>query len=124
PAHHRDAGRGTRLRGRLVLRLEGRLAPVGDVPHSRSRALRRRPLPHAAPSAPRGGGPVDGWLRGDELRGPASRPLPGRRELLGRGRHPVCRPVSGIGFNIFHDMFGTPDDRVWGNQVTDEATWR
>jgi len=33
-------------------------------------------------------------------------------------------PVSGIGFNIFHDMFGTPDDRVWGNQVTDEATWR
>ncbi|TMB02806.1 MAG: hypothetical protein E6J70_06435, partial [Deltaproteobacteria bacterium] len=31
-------------------------------------------------------------------------------------------PVSGIGFNIFHDMFGTPDDRVWGNQVTDEAT--
>ena len=33
-------------------------------------------------------------------------------------------PVSGIGFSIFHDMFGTPDDRVWGNQVTDEATWR
>src|SRR5205823_3466123 len=33
-------------------------------------------------------------------------------------------PASGIGFNIFHDTFGTPDDRVWGNQVTDEATWR
>ena len=33
-------------------------------------------------------------------------------------------PASGIGFNIFHDMFGTPDDRVWGNQVTSEATWR
>src|SRR5207253_2247710 len=33
-------------------------------------------------------------------------------------------PASGIGFNVFHDMFGTPDDRVWGNQVTDEATWR
>src|SRR5438876_9953821 len=33
-------------------------------------------------------------------------------------------PVSGIGFNIFHDMFGTPDDRVWGNQVTDEEVWR
>ncbi|HTD26074.1 MAG TPA: alpha/beta hydrolase family protein [Candidatus Elarobacter sp.] len=33
-------------------------------------------------------------------------------------------PASGIGFNVFHDMFGTPDDRVWGNQVTDEQTWR
>ena len=33
-------------------------------------------------------------------------------------------PASGVGFNVFHDMFGTPDDRVWGNQVTSEATWR
>ena len=33
-------------------------------------------------------------------------------------------PTSGVGFNVFHDMFGTPDDRVWGNQVTSEATWR
>ena len=33
-------------------------------------------------------------------------------------------PASGVGFNVFHDMFGTPDDRVWDNQLTDEATWR
>src|SRR5205809_795409 len=33
------------------------------------------------------------------------------------------RAGSGVGFNVFHDMFGTPDDWVWGDQVTDEATW-
>jgi S-formylglutathione hydrolase FrmB len=33
-------------------------------------------------------------------------------------------PVSGIGFSALHDQFGTPDDRVWGNQLTDEPNWR
>lgn len=33
-------------------------------------------------------------------------------------------PASGVGFTLFHNQFGTPDDRVWGNQVTDEQTWR
>src|SRR6266516_1840778 len=32
-------------------------------------------------------------------------------------------PASGIGFTAFHDQFGTPDDRVWGNQATDSQTW-
>lgn len=33
-------------------------------------------------------------------------------------------PASGVGFTLFHSTFGTPDDRVWGNQVDDEADWR
>jgi S-formylglutathione hydrolase FrmB len=33
-------------------------------------------------------------------------------------------PLSGPGFSTLHDRFGTPDDRVWGNQLTDEANWR
>ena len=33
-------------------------------------------------------------------------------------------PASGPGFSAVHDYFGTPDDRVWGNQLTDEAVWR
>jgi S-formylglutathione hydrolase FrmB len=33
-------------------------------------------------------------------------------------------PVSGPFFSTLHEQFGTPDDRVWGNQLTDEATWR
>lgn len=33
-------------------------------------------------------------------------------------------PVSGPFFSTLHQQFGTPDDRVWGNQLTDEATWR
>jgi S-formylglutathione hydrolase FrmB len=33
-------------------------------------------------------------------------------------------PVSGVGWTLAHPFFGTPDDRVWGNQVLDEATWR
>jgi S-formylglutathione hydrolase FrmB len=32
-------------------------------------------------------------------------------------------PASGVGFTAFHDRFGTPDDRVWGNQTTDSKTW-
>ena len=32
-------------------------------------------------------------------------------------------PVSGVAFTELHDRFGTPDDRVWGNQTTDAATW-
>jgi diacylglycerol O-acyltransferase / trehalose O-mycolyltransferase / mycolyltransferase Ag85 len=35
-----------------------------------------------------------------------------------------AEPLSGLAFTSLHDMFGTPDDRVWGNQVTDEETWR
>ncbi|MEY2475383.1 MAG: hypothetical protein QOG87_698, partial [Actinomycetota bacterium] len=33
-------------------------------------------------------------------------------------------PLSGPGFSALHAQFGTPDDRVWGNQLTDEANWR
>jgi S-formylglutathione hydrolase FrmB len=33
-------------------------------------------------------------------------------------------PASGVGFSALHQQFGTPDDRVWGNQLTDEANWR
>jgi diacylglycerol O-acyltransferase / trehalose O-mycolyltransferase len=33
-------------------------------------------------------------------------------------------PVSGIGFATASDAFGTPDERVWGDQITDEETWR
>src|SRR5205823_6607902 len=32
-------------------------------------------------------------------------------------------PASGVGFTAFHNQFGTPDDRVWGNQLTDSDTW-
>jgi S-formylglutathione hydrolase FrmB len=33
-------------------------------------------------------------------------------------------PASGPGFAAAHPYFGTPDDRVWGNQLTAEAEWR
>jgi S-formylglutathione hydrolase FrmB len=33
-------------------------------------------------------------------------------------------PASGVFFKNLHDTFGTPDDRVWGDQLQDEATWR
>lgn len=33
-------------------------------------------------------------------------------------------PLSGIGFELLHDQFGTPDDRVWGDQLTDADTWK
>jgi diacylglycerol O-acyltransferase / trehalose O-mycolyltransferase len=33
-------------------------------------------------------------------------------------------PVSGPGFALARPYFGTPDDRIWGNQLEDEATWR
>ena len=32
-------------------------------------------------------------------------------------------PASGVFFTQLHDMFGTPDDRVWGDQLQDQATW-
>jgi diacylglycerol O-acyltransferase / trehalose O-mycolyltransferase len=32
-------------------------------------------------------------------------------------------PVSGVAFTELHDMFGTPNDNVWGNQITDEKNW-
>ena len=32
-------------------------------------------------------------------------------------------PVSGVAFTELHDMFGTPNDNVWGNQISDEPNW-
>ena len=32
-------------------------------------------------------------------------------------------PVSGLAFAELHDRYGTPDDRVWGDQTQDAATW-
>jgi S-formylglutathione hydrolase FrmB len=33
-------------------------------------------------------------------------------------------PASGVAFSFLHDMYGTPNDQIWGNQVTDNANWR
>jgi len=33
-------------------------------------------------------------------------------------------PASGPLFGALHDRFGTPDDRIWGNQLTHQAEWR
>ncbi|MBI2170139.1 MAG: alpha/beta fold hydrolase [Actinobacteria bacterium] len=33
-------------------------------------------------------------------------------------------PGSGPVFGLLHSQFGTPDDRVWGNQLTAAAVWR
>jgi len=33
-------------------------------------------------------------------------------------------PLSGIAFELLHEQFGTPDDRVWGDQLTDADTWK
>jgi S-formylglutathione hydrolase FrmB len=33
-------------------------------------------------------------------------------------------PASGVVFSAFHDMFGTPNDKVWGNQVTAFDNWQ
>lgn len=33
-------------------------------------------------------------------------------------------PASGPFFAALHDQFGTPDDRVWGDQLTDHENWR
>ena len=33
-------------------------------------------------------------------------------------------PVSGVGFELANDRFGTPDDRVWGDQLADAETWK
>ena len=32
-------------------------------------------------------------------------------------------PVSGIAFTELHDQYGTPDQRVWGDQTADSSTW-
>ncbi|MFN2544003.1 MAG: alpha/beta hydrolase [Actinomycetota bacterium] len=32
-------------------------------------------------------------------------------------------PLSGVAFGAFGDRLGTPDDRVWGDQTADSATW-
>ena len=32
-------------------------------------------------------------------------------------------PLTGVIFGELHDMFGTPNDNVWGNQITEEANW-
>lgn len=33
-------------------------------------------------------------------------------------------PASGFAYGAGNEQFGTPDDRVWGNQVSDEEEWR
>ncbi|MEY2397177.1 MAG: hypothetical protein QOJ00_351 [Actinomycetota bacterium] len=33
-------------------------------------------------------------------------------------------PLSGPAFAALHDRFGTPDARVWGDQLANEAVWR
>lgn len=33
-------------------------------------------------------------------------------------------PLNGFGFELAHDQFGTPDDRVWGDHITDADDWR
>lgn len=33
-------------------------------------------------------------------------------------------PVSGVAYTQLHEMFGTPDDRVWGSQLTNGEEWR
>ena len=32
-------------------------------------------------------------------------------------------PATGVIFTELHSQYGTPDDSVWGNQVTDEPNW-
>lgn len=33
-------------------------------------------------------------------------------------------PLSGAGFTVFHQQFGTPADGIWGNQTTEQSNWR
>lgn len=33
-------------------------------------------------------------------------------------------PASGPAFTALHDRFGTPDERVWGNQLASQNVWR
>jgi len=33
-------------------------------------------------------------------------------------------PATGIAFSALHDTYGTPNDNVWGNQITDDANWQ
>ncbi len=35
----------------------------------------------------------------------------------------IAAPASGVGFSLAHDQFGSPDERVWGDQFTDADTW-
>ena len=32
-------------------------------------------------------------------------------------------PATGVVLSELHSQYGTPDDRVWGNQLTNESTW-
>ncbi len=36
----------------------------------------------------------------------------------------LAEPVTGIAFTLLHSYEGTPNDNVWGNQVTQDANWR
>lgn len=33
-------------------------------------------------------------------------------------------PISGVMYDLLHDLNGTPNDNVWGNPVTNDANWR
>jgi S-formylglutathione hydrolase FrmB len=35
-----------------------------------------------------------------------------------------AEPLSGVAFTLLQGIYGTPNDRVWGNQVANEANWR
>jgi S-formylglutathione hydrolase FrmB len=32
-------------------------------------------------------------------------------------------PASGVAFDALHDQYGTPNEEVWGNQLSDGSTW-
>ena len=36
----------------------------------------------------------------------------------------LAEPVTGVAFDVLHDFEGTPNDKVWGNQVLRESNWR
>jgi S-formylglutathione hydrolase FrmB len=77
---------------------------------------------------------------GDGHRAVAGLSMGGFGSLSYAGRHPglfaaaasfsgaidtrYLTPLSGIAFTLLHDQFGTPNDKVWGNQVTDSAVWK
>jgi S-formylglutathione hydrolase FrmB len=76
---------------------------------------------------------------GDAGRGIAGLSMGGFGAMSYAGRHPelfqaaasfsglvdtrFLTPSSGISYTLLHDRFGTPNDNVWGNQVTDADTW-
>lgn len=83
---------------------------------------------------------VDATLCTDEHRAVAGLSMGGFGAMSYAGRHPGLfeaaasfsgavdtmhgAPVSGVTFTALHPFVGTPDDRVWGNQVADEDEWR